>query len=126
MSRAHRGYVKHPALLIAAAFITLPAFAATDVVTNLSDSGVSGDGSLRGEILAAAAGDTIVFAPGLTGTITLLTGTASLKFSGNCGLIIAKNLTISGPGASILAVSGNHDGAVGWCFVSVPSQPFPD
>ena len=84
MSRAHRGYVKHAALLIAAAFITLPAFAATDVVTNLSDTGVSGDGSLRGEILAAAAGDTIVFAPGLTGTITLLTGTASLKFSGNC------------------------------------------
>ena len=49
MSRAHRGGVKHATLLFAAAFITLPAFAATDVVTNLSDSGVSGDGSLRGE-----------------------------------------------------------------------------
>ena len=43
----------------------------TLMVTNLSDTGVSGDGSLRGEILAASSGDTIVFAHGLHGTITL-------------------------------------------------------
>jgi hypothetical protein len=43
----------------------------TLTVTNLSDTGVAGDGSLRGEIAAAASGDTIVFAPGLRGTIAL-------------------------------------------------------
>ena len=58
MSRAHRGYVKHAALLIAAAFTTIPAFAAIDTVTNLNDPGA---GSLRATIAAAAAGDTIVF-----------------------------------------------------------------
>ena len=42
--------------------------------------------------------DTIVFSNGLTGTITL---------SGS-ELLITKNLTITGPGASILGVSGNY------------------
>src|SRR5262252_8405008 len=46
----------------------------TLTVTNLSDSGVSGDGSLRGEIAAAKAGDTITFQQGLSGTITLTGG----------------------------------------------------
>jgi hypothetical protein len=64
---------------------------ATLTVTNNSDTGVAGDGSLRGEIAAAAAGDTIVFAPNLAGTITLTQGTA---------LVLSKNLTIQGLGAS--------------------------
>jgi hypothetical protein len=38
------------------------------------------------------------FQPGLTGTITLTTGE----------LAISKDLTIEGPGASVIAVSGNH------------------
>src|SRR5262249_21136636 len=45
------------------------------MVTNNSDTGVSGDGSLRGEIAAAASGDTIEFAGNVQGqTITLTKG----------------------------------------------------
>ena len=59
----------------------------------------SGAGSLRAEIAAAHAGDTIVFAPSLVGqTITLTSGE----------LLIDHNLTIAGPGAGKLTVSGNH------------------
>ena len=58
----------------------------------------SGAGSLRAEIAAAHSGDTIVFAPSLDGqTITLTSGE----------LLIKKNLTIAGPGAGELTVSGN-------------------
>src|SRR5436309_17430 len=47
----------------------------TLTVLNNTDTGVSGDGSLRGEIAAAQSGDTIVFDPSLNGqTITLMTG----------------------------------------------------
>jgi predicted outer membrane repeat protein len=56
-----------------------------------------GSDSLRSEINKAHTGDTIVFAPSLTGqTITLTTGELLLK----------KNLTINGPGAGQLTVSG--------------------
>src|SRR6516225_1655554 len=65
----------------------------TLTVTNLLDSGA---GSLRGQIAAAAAGDTIVFATGLSGTITLSSGE----------LDITRNLTIQGPGAGTITVSG--------------------
>ncbi len=59
----------------------------------------SGAGSLRAEIAAAHSGDTIVFAPSLDGqTVTLTSGE----------LLIRKNLTIAGPGAGQLAVSGNN------------------
>ena len=59
----------------------------------------SGRGSLRAEIAAAHNGDTIVFAPSLDGqTITLTSGE----------LLIKKNLTIAGPGAGELTVSGNN------------------
>src|SRR6266852_2314324 len=59
----------------------------------------SGTGSLRAEIAAAHNSDTIVFAPGLDGqTITLTSGE----------LLINHNVTITGPGASNLTVSGNH------------------
>ena len=66
--------------------------AATITVTSTADSGA---GSLRDAIAAASSGDTINIS--VTGTITL-TST----------LTIAKSLTISGPGASNLAVSGNN------------------
>ena len=50
------------------------------MVTNNSDTGVSGDGSLRGEIAAAASGDTIEFAGNLQGqTITLSKGELALS-----------------------------------------------
>jgi hypothetical protein len=65
-------------------------------VTNNLDSG---KGSLRAEIAAAHSGDTIVFAPSLDGqTITLTSGE----------LLIRKNLTIAGPGAGKLTVSGDN------------------
>src|SRR5260370_6144208 len=59
----------------------------------------SGAGSLRADIAAAHNSDTIVFAPSLDGqTITLTSGE----------LLINHNVTITGPGASQLTVSGNH------------------
>src|SRR4029077_5927140 len=65
------------------------------VINNLD----SGTGSLRADISAARRGDTLVFAPNLDGqTITLTSGE----------LLINKNLTITGPGASQLTVSGNN------------------
>jgi len=69
-------------------------------VTNNLDSGT---GSLRAEIAAARAGDTIVFAPSLDGqSITLTSGE----------LDINKSLTINGPGAGQLAVSGGYTSRV--------------
>jgi hypothetical protein len=67
--------------------------AATINVTSTADSGA---GSLRDAIAAASSGDTINIS--VTGTITLTGGT----------LTISKSVTISGPGASDLAVSGNN------------------
>jgi hypothetical protein len=57
-----------------------------------------GPGTLRAEIAAAHANDVIVFSPKLDGhTITLTTGE----------LDITKNLTIQGPGAGQLTISGD-------------------
>jgi hypothetical protein len=68
----------------------------TLTVTNTLDSGT---GSLRAEIAAAHKGDTIKFAPSLVGqTITLTSGE----------LLIKREVTIVGPGAANLTISGNH------------------
>lgn len=83
---------------LALALCSLSAGAATFTVTNLNDSG---PGSLRQAILdanATAVDDTIVFQSGLSGTITLTSGQ----------LTINSNIAIYGPGANILAISGNH------------------
>jgi hypothetical protein len=69
------------------------------VTSSLDNGGLPGDGTLRGEIAAAAlfGDDTIVFDPSLDGqTITLASGE----------LYINKSLTIQGPGAGLLAISG--------------------
>lgn len=74
---------------------------ATLTVKNLLDDG--SPGSLRGVIDAAnatEAADTIVFRAGLEGTILL----SSLN-----SLDISEDLTITGPGASKLAISGIHN-----------------
>jgi hypothetical protein len=63
-------------------------------VTGLADAG---PGSLRQALLDTPAGGTVDFQPGLSGTITLTTGQLTLD----------KDLTIAGPGASVLTVSGN-------------------
>jgi uncharacterized repeat protein (TIGR01451 family) len=70
--------------------------AATFTVTNTNDSGA---GSLRQAILdanAAPGPDIVDFASGVTGTITLTTGE----------LLITGDLTITGPGAGQLTISG--------------------
>ena len=82
-----------------AVFGAVPAFAAAITVTNQADSG---PGSLRDAIAAAAPGDTINFSLTLPATITLTSGE----------LLISKNLTISGPGASSLTISGNNSSRV--------------
>jgi hypothetical protein len=64
-------------------------------VTNLNDAG---PGSLRDAIALTPAGGTVDFQAGLTGTIVLTTGQ----------LTIDNDLTIAGPGADVLTVSGNH------------------
>ena len=69
----------------------MQARAATITVTNTNDSGA---GSLRQALAIANNGDTINFA--VTGTITLTSG----------GLMIDKNVTISGPGANQLSIDG--------------------
>jgi hypothetical protein len=65
-------------------------------VTNLHDNGA---GSLRDAIAITPAGGTVDFQGGLTGTITLTTGT----------LTIGKDLTISGPGATLITISGGNN-----------------
>jgi hypothetical protein len=94
------------------------AYAATLTVTNTNDPipAVAGDGSLRGEILAANSGDTIAFATGVTGTITL---------NGKYGALSIRNkdVTITGPGAANLTISGNN--SVGIFYTSSPPSPAP-
>jgi hypothetical protein len=77
--------------LVCAALIS--ARAATITVTNTDDSG---PGSLRQALTTANDGDTITFA--VNGTIGLTSG----------GLLIAKNITISGPGSDQLSIDGNQ------------------
>jgi len=77
----------------------------TYVVQNLNDSGT---GSLRANIALAQNGDTIKFATGLTGTITLTSGP----------LTVQTGVTIKGPGADKLTVSGG--GSSGEFLVESP------
>jgi sugar lactone lactonase YvrE len=98
MGRARRGSLHALVLSLLVLSTALPSLAATDTVTSLADD--SSPGTLRSAIAAAAAGDTIVF--GVTGTITLTQGY----------LQINQSLTISGPGAASLAISGNNTSGV--------------
>jgi hypothetical protein len=68
----------------------------TLTVTNTLDSGA---GSLRDDVKAAKSGDTINFDPSLDGqTITLTSGQ----------LYLSKDVTIQGPGAGLLTISGDN------------------
>jgi hypothetical protein len=62
-----------------------------------------GPGSLRDTITNAQSGDTIVFAPSLAGQTTTLSSDQ---------LTLNKSLDIEGPGASLLALSGNDSNRV--------------
>ncbi|MEP7013216.1 MAG: IPTL-CTERM sorting domain-containing protein [Acidobacteriota bacterium] len=73
------------------------ASATTFTVTNVADTG---PGSLRQAVLnanAAAGPDDVAFAPGVTGTITLLSGE----------IAISDPLVVHGPGLGVLTLSGN-------------------
>ena len=83
------------AALVCAARMSV--YAETITVTNTNDSG---PGSLRQALADATDGDTINFT--VTGTIGLINGE----------LLVAKNITISGPGAENLAVNGNANSTV--------------
>jgi hypothetical protein len=87
------------AALGGSALLASGAQAANFPVSNTNNGGA---GSLRGAIAAAnAAGglDTISFNAGVSGEITLTTGE----------IAITDDLTINGPGAGVLAVSGDSD-----------------
>jgi len=74
------------------------AYATNYTVTDTSDS-ASDTGSLRyaiSQVNGGSGGDTITFASNVIGTITLINGT----------LTINQNVTITGPGAALLAISG--------------------
>src|ERR1700751_6132488 len=73
--------------------LVMSARASTITVTTTNDSG---SGSLRQALVDANDGDTIAFA--VTGTIGLTSG----------GLLIVKNITISGPGSNQLSIDGNQ------------------
>jgi uncharacterized repeat protein (TIGR01451 family) len=78
-----------------AATATITVSCGPTVVTTNADSGA---GSLRDVILHACSGATITFTAGLASPITLTSSQ----------LVIDKNLTITGPGASLLTISGNN------------------
>lgn len=91
--------VSFPCALLLAALAAAPAGvrAASFTVANLNDSG---SGSLRDAIDQAnrsAGADSITFSPGVIGTIVLSTG----------AIDIFDELSINGPGASRLTVTGN-------------------
>lgn len=73
-------------------------------VTSLADSGA---GSLRQVIADAPANSTITF--GVTGTITLTSGVIN----------IGQNLTLNGPGANLLTISGNNTSRIFDVYASV-------
>lgn len=102
----HRRFVTVFAVLVLSVALIAPlmpqqvAYAAeTETVTILEDTVDSTDGetSLREAIANVDDGGTITFQEGLTGTITLTGGE----------LTITRNLTIIGPGADVLTVSGD-------------------
>ena len=86
------------ALILVAPFVaqnSAQAQPALLVVMNLNDSGT---GSLRQAIADIASGGEIIFDVGLSGTIGLTSE-----------LVIDRNLTITGPGAAVIALSGQGE-----------------
>ncbi|HZS46038.1 MAG TPA: choice-of-anchor Q domain-containing protein, partial [Blastocatellia bacterium] len=72
-------------------------------VTVVTNNGDSGPGSLRDAVNGICTLGLIKFAPGVTGTITLTSG----EIVGT-----DKEFTLQGPGADILAISGNHNSRI--------------
>ncbi len=88
-------------LLLAAALVLMPAMAVRADDYTVTNTDANGPGSLRQAILDANSNpgpDAISFSPGVSGTIVL---TAALPAIGD-------DLTITGPGAENLAISGDN------------------
>lgn len=88
--------VLFPVIALLLGTLALPASAQT--VTSPGDDGSSG--TLRSVLASAAPGATIHFAPALNGNMISLT-------CGSGPITISQNVTIVGPGANNLAISGN-------------------
>ena len=95
LTRSVKAFPRLCCFALALAFTgLLPAFGATITVTTTNDTGA---GSLRNAVATANSNDTINFNLPNPSTIILTSGQ----------LEINKNLTITGPGAAQLAISGN-------------------
>jgi hypothetical protein len=86
---------KPTVLLFSGVILAVTAVAAQSAVLTVTNTQDSGAGSLRDTIATAIDGDTIQFDPALNGQTITLT---------SAELVINKNLTINGPGASNLTV----------------------
>ena len=110
VSRARRAARPAAGAVLGATVLFAPSAKAAEVpVTNLNDIGA---GSLRDAVSTAAAGDTITFAPGLTGTIN-----AASEIG------INKALTIQGPGASTITVDGADTNRIFNVGTATPGDP---
>ena len=95
----NRGIVYRVLLIVALAvgMASLPGGTVSATTLTVTSTADSGAGSLRQIIAAAAPGDTITFNASLNGqTIYLLSE-----------IVVANNLTITGPGMDLLTISGN-------------------
>src|SRR4029077_4507562 len=88
------------ALLVIIA-LAVPALAATTWIVTSTGDDVNDPTTLRGALYVANSGDTIDLT-GVTGTITLSHGQ----------LFVSPGVAITGPGASNLAISGNHSSRI--------------
>src|SRR5258708_3004052 len=90
---------RNPSLCLFGSWWRQPQCPPSACVTNpvVANNGDTGPSSLRCAIMTACDGSTITFAATVTSPITLASE-----------LAIDQNLTIQGPGASVLTISGNH------------------
>ena len=94
-------------ILLSTVLIALAAVSTQAAILFVSNTQDSGAGSLRGTVAAAGAGDTIVFnIPTSDPGYDPSTGVFTIYMAGE--IVIDKDLTITGPSAANIALSGNH------------------
>ncbi|HZY45611.1 MAG TPA: choice-of-anchor Q domain-containing protein [Anaerolineae bacterium] len=89
-------------LLLLSGLFSSTVRASTSTIKHVANTNNSGVGSLRDAIGSASFGDTIIFDPSVVGTIYL----------SPTNIFIGIDLTISGPGASVLSISGSNNNGV--------------